>query len=181
MSAAEALPRYAGLVTRATAFVIDAAIVNLIAVVFAGCAGLVLSMFGSSLEDLPTAVKVVFGAGGWIVLNLVYFVGSWILTGQTAGMRVMGIRVERSDGGRLSVRRAAIRLAGLVLAALPLFAGYLVILVNDRRRGLHDWLAGSVVVFAYEQDARWGGPLQRRLARERGRLTGPTGHFTPTG
>jgi uncharacterized RDD family membrane protein YckC len=149
----DALPRYAGLVTRAVAFLIDAAIVNLIAVVITACVGLALSMFGSSLGDLPTAIKVVFGAGGWIVLNLLYFVGSWVLTGQTPGMRAMSIRVERKNGGRLSVWRGAVRLAGLVLAAIPLFAGYLVILVNDRRRGLQDWLAGSVVVFAYEQDA----------------------------
>jgi hypothetical protein len=112
----------------------------------------------------------VFGVGGWIALNLVYFVGSWTLTGQTAGMRVMTIRVERSKGGRLSVWRAAVRVVGLVLAAIPLFAGYLVILVNDRRRGLQDWLAGSVVVFDYERDVPWGGPLQQRMARERQRL-----------
>jgi uncharacterized RDD family membrane protein YckC len=166
------LPRYAGLVTRAAAFVIDAAIVNVIALIVAGSVGLALSIFGSSLSDLPTWVKLVFGVGGWIALNLVYFVGSWTLTGQTAGMRVMTIKVERNDGGRLSVWRAAVRVVGMVLAAIPLFAGYLAILFNDRRRGLQDWLAGSVVVFDYEHEAPWGGPLQQRMARERQLLLG---------
>ena len=176
---AQALPRYAGLVTRIAAFVIDAAIVNLIALVFAGSVGLALSIFGSSIDDLPSPIKIVFGVGGWIALNLVYFVGSWTLTGQTAGMRVMSIRVERVDGGRLSVWRAAVRLAGLVLAAVPLFAGYLLILFNDRRRGLQDWLAGSVVVFDHEQKVPWGGPLHRRLARERLELGRPAGELRP--
>jgi uncharacterized RDD family membrane protein YckC len=81
----------------------------------------------------------------------------------------MSIRVERGKGGRLPVWRGLVRLVGIVLAAIPLFAGYLMILVSDRRRGLQDWLAGSVVVFAYDQDV-WGGPLRRRLARERQRL-----------
>ena len=58
----------------------------------------------------------------------------------------------------------------MVLAAIPLFAGYLLILVNDRRRGLQDLLAGSVVIFS-QDDEGWGGPLQRRLARERERLS----------
>jgi uncharacterized RDD family membrane protein YckC len=34
----------------------------------------------------------------------------------------------------------------LILAALPLFAGFLPILLDDRRRGAHDMLAGTVVV-----------------------------------
>jgi uncharacterized RDD family membrane protein YckC len=34
----------------------------------------------------------------------------------------------------------------MVLAALPLFAGFLPVLFDDRRRGIHDMLAGSVVV-----------------------------------
>jgi uncharacterized RDD family membrane protein YckC len=39
------------------------------------------------------------------------------------------------------------RFVGMIIAAIPLFAGYLMILVDDRRRGLHDRLAGTVVVF----------------------------------
>jgi len=35
-----------------------------------------------------------------------------------------------------------------MLAALPLFLGFLPILLNERRRGVHDMIAGSVVVGA---------------------------------
>jgi len=163
--------RYAGLVTRLVGFLIDAAIVTIIALAVTGSVSLVLSIFGKSIGDLPSWLKIVLGAGGWIVLNLAYFVGSWSLTGQTAGMRVMSIRVAKQSGGRLSVWRGAVRAAGLILAAIPFFAGYLLILVNDRRRGLQDLLAGSVVIFSYDRDLEWGGPLQRRLARERKRLS----------
>jgi uncharacterized RDD family membrane protein YckC len=145
-------PRYAGLVTRFVAFVADAAIVNAVAFAVVGAVSLALSIFGKSISDLPDALTVIFGIGGWVVLNLVYFVGSWTLTGQTVGMRVMKIRVQRRRGaGRLSVWRGAIRLAGMVLAAIPLFLGYLPILIDDRRRGFQDWLAGTVVVFDDDQ------------------------------
>jgi uncharacterized RDD family membrane protein YckC len=38
----------------------------------------------------------------------------------------------------------------LPVSALPLFAGYLMITVDRRRRALHDRLVGSVVVYAPE-------------------------------
>jgi uncharacterized RDD family membrane protein YckC len=61
----------------------------------------------------------------------------------------MEIRVEGATSGRpLPFGRAAARFAGAVLSALLLFVGYLVILVDGRRRALHDRLAGSVVVEA---------------------------------
>ena len=169
--------RYAGLVTRLVAFVIDAAIVTVIALAVTGSVSLVLSIFGSSIGDLPDWIKVAFGAGGWIVLNSMYFAGSWMLTGQTAGMRVLSIRVTKKDGGHLSIWRVAMRVIGMILAAIPFFAGYLLILVDDRRRGLQDLLAGSVVVFSYDQDAQWGGRLHRRMARERAALS--TGRAQP--
>ena len=50
-----------------------------------------------------------------------------------------------------SAGAALLRLAGLTLAAIPLFAGFLPILVDDRRRGVHDMLAGTVVVTAPTQ------------------------------
>ena len=166
-------PQYAGLVTRFVAFVIDAAIVVLIAFIVVGSVSLALSVFGKSIDDLPTAVNVVFGVAGWILLNTAYFVVA--LVGQTVGQRVMRVRVERArGGGRISVWRGIIRLAGAVLAAIPLFAGYLPILVDDRRRGFQDWLARTVVVFDDRQKIVLGTPVQREIALERQRLQSPS-------
>jgi uncharacterized RDD family membrane protein YckC len=64
----------------------------------------------------------------------------------------MTIRVMRTDGQALSFRQSLRRLVGMVLAALPLLAGYLLILVDDRRRGLHDRFAGTLVVFLTEEE-----------------------------
>ncbi|MFL5911347.1 MAG: RDD family protein, partial [Gaiellaceae bacterium] len=61
------------------------------------------------------------------------------------GSRVMRIRVVRANGSQLRPRHALARLVGM-LVSLPLFWGYLPILVTDRRRGVFDAMAGTVVV-----------------------------------
>jgi uncharacterized RDD family membrane protein YckC len=151
---AVALPTYAGLATRTVAFVIDAAVVNVAAFIGGASVTLALSIFGVSLDELPTAVAAAVGAAGWVLLSIAYFVGSWMLTGQTLGMRFMTIRVVRLDGKAIGFGQALRRLVGMLIAALPLFAGYLLILVDDRRRGLHDRIAGTVVLFLTEEQRR---------------------------
>ena len=44
-----------------------------------------------------------------------------------------------------------VRLAGMVLAAIPLMAGYALILFDDRRQGLQDKLARTVVLYVPEE------------------------------
>ena len=78
-----------------------------------------------------------------------YFVVFWSSTGQTPGDRVFQIRVCRDDDGEPPRAKASVlRFVALMLAAMPLFAGFLPILFDDRRRGVHDMLARTVVVFA---------------------------------
>jgi uncharacterized RDD family membrane protein YckC len=137
---------YQGLVTRAIAFAVDAAIINLIALLVGVGVGLALSIL--SISDTAETVLLACGAGAFAVWTVGYFAVFWSTTGQTPGNRLMRIRVCTDDGTVLSLRRSLVRFAALVLAALPLFAGFLPVLVDDRRRGLHDMLAGTVVVGA---------------------------------
>jgi uncharacterized RDD family membrane protein YckC len=138
-------PSYQGLVTRALAFTLDAAIISGVSVVVGAAAGISLSVL-SVPSEVETAL---FAAAGALCLlwSAAYFVTFWSTTGQTPGNRVLGIRVCLADDGSAPrPGRALLRLVGLTLAAIPLFAGFLPILVDDRRRGVHDMLAGTVVV-----------------------------------
>jgi uncharacterized RDD family membrane protein YckC len=139
--------RYEGLVTRGIAFAIDAAIIDLVAIVVAGAVALALSVLSVSKDSLDT-VLIAVGGVLFLAWSVGYFVTFWSTTGQTPGSRLMRIKVcaDDDDGGVLRPRRAALRFAGLVLAAIPLLAGFLPILFDERRRGLHDMLAGTVVV-----------------------------------
>lgn len=145
--AAEPAPvRYVGLATRVISFAIDAAVVNLVAVVVGLGASLILSLL--HLPSVIKAILVVIGSVAYIVWIVGYFVMFWSTTGQTPGARLMQIRVVTADGGRVKPHRALIRCAGVLLAAIPLFAGFVLILFDDKRRGFQDRFAGTLVIEA---------------------------------
>jgi uncharacterized RDD family membrane protein YckC len=145
---------YAGLVTRAIAMAVDAAIVNLTAIGVGVVAGLALSIF--HIPDKTRNVLLVVGSGLFVLWTIAYFVTLWSTTGQTAGDRLMRIRVRQADADEpLRAGWALVRLGGIVIAAVPLLLGFLPILLTDRRRGLQDYLARSVVVTAEPTDLEW--------------------------
>lgn len=143
--------RYAGIATRALALAIDVVIVQVIVFTGAAVLGLVASLVGDLELDTPGRI---LAAAAWALTVGAYFVTFWSTVGQTPAMRMMDIRVSTADGTPPSVSRAVVRLIGLCLAIIPLFAGFLPVLVDDRRRGIHDMLAGTVV-----QHADAGGPF----------------------
>ncbi len=137
---------YSGLITRGVAFALDAALLDLVAIVVGVGASLILSLL-----HIPGELKTILAAVGtavYILWLVGYFVFFWSTTGQTPGARAMQFKVQTREGGRITVRRAAIRCVGLVLAALPLFLGFVPILYDDKRRGFQDHFAGTVVVNA---------------------------------
>jgi uncharacterized RDD family membrane protein YckC len=60
-------------------------------------------------------------------------------------MRLMHVRVVAGAGAPPSVGRSLVRLVGLALAIIPLFAGFLPVPFDARRRAFQDYLAGTVV------------------------------------
>ena len=156
--------QYEGLVTRAIAFAIDAAIIDLVAIVVAGAVALALSVLSVSTNSLDT-ILIAVGGALFLAWSVAYFVTFWSTTGQTPGSRLMRITVRTADDGDvLSPRRAAVRFVGLVLAAIPLGAGFVPILFDERRRGFQDMLAGTVVVEAPEL-SRGSAPSPSRTPR----------------
>ena len=99
------------------------------------------------LGALPTSALVAMGLVG-AVLAAGYFLFFWSLSGQTLGKLLTGGRVVdgRGGGGALGASRAALRLVGAVLSAVPLGAGFLGLWTDTERRGWHDRLAGTKVV-----------------------------------
>jgi uncharacterized RDD family membrane protein YckC len=144
--AAEPPVVYVGLATRALGFAIDAAIINLVATIVTFAVALIVGIlhFPHQLQTIVAAI----GAGVYVLWCAGYFIVFWSTTGQTPGSRIMRMRVVSAQGEPIKPRRALLRAIGLVLAALPLFAGFIRILFDDRRRGFHDRLAGTVVVEA---------------------------------
>jgi uncharacterized RDD family membrane protein YckC len=136
--------RFAGLGTRGLGLVVDAALAQLAFTLGAASVALVAELAGALRPDW--LVWTLSGLA-WLLVAGFYFVGFWSVTGQTPGMRIMCLRVTTSSGELPSLPRSVVRFAGLILAILPLFAGFLPVLVDSRRRALHDFLAGTLVVY----------------------------------
>jgi uncharacterized RDD family membrane protein YckC len=64
----------------------------------------------------------------------------------TPGKMALGIIVTDLNGSRISLGRAAARDLSKILSALTLGIGFLMIGFTDEKRGLHDYIAGTLVV-----------------------------------
>jgi uncharacterized RDD family membrane protein YckC len=129
-----------GLVTRAVAFLLDAAVLNAI---FLGGAAAITALFGA---DGVSGTGFAFGVLAWLVCGSAYLLTFWSLAGQTPGMRALSIRIEAGGDRRLGLRRSRRRLLGLALGALGLGLGLIGVITRDDRRGWHDRRAGTDVV-----------------------------------
>ena len=131
---------FAGVATRAVGLAIDVLFAQIIFLTGAALVGLVASLVG----DLrPAWLVAALAAAGWALVSGTYFVLFWTAAGQTPGMRLMRLRVSDRRGQPPSLGRSVVRFFGLLLAIVPLFAGFLPVLFDDRRRGLQDYLAGT--------------------------------------
>ena len=137
--------RYAGIATRAAGFGLDAFLILAILTIVSGFIALITSLVG----DLRPAwlAGLLLGSGG-LFIAVAYFVFFWSSAGRTPGMHLLGLRVRRPSGEPPSVGRSIVRAIGTWISIIPLFAGYIPVLFDARRRGLPDYLAGTEVVYA---------------------------------
>lgn len=156
----EAETNQVGLVTRAVAAAMDLALIA-IALSFAfGQLAAVLPAATGGADDLSLFGMVLFGAIGFVIGGSV-LVAFWALVGQTPGMRLLSIHIEVAGSPELGLRRALKRLLGVILALLPAGLGFLAIPLSATRRGWHDRLAGTRVVYDDEVKVAPWSTLER--------------------
>lgn len=103
------------------------------------------------------------GIGLWIppIIGIGYFIILWSWRGQTPGKMAIGAKIVRLDGSDIGLGRAVLRyvcfaiyltalaytvqkwwyVAVIIIVAISLFVG-----LNRKKRGPHDFLAGTVVI-----------------------------------
>jgi uncharacterized RDD family membrane protein YckC len=148
---------HVGVVTRAVSWILDALLINLVAIITGLGAALI-----SSVVHIPGSAKTalqVAGGAVYIIWCAAYFVVFWATTGQTPGARMMQIRLVTAKRRRVKPVRALVRWIGMQLSILALFMGYAPILFG--RRGFPDWLARTLVIDAPELSLA----LQRQAAK----------------
>jgi uncharacterized RDD family membrane protein YckC len=154
--------RQAGFITRSVAFVIDIVTVMIGSVIFAALVSLVLNFFGFSADnfqldttapgvvDILQTVIVIAAAVAVVLFIPAYFVSAWVLIGATPGKLLLGLQVVRTNHTPLGWGRATLRFIGYWISAIVLFLGFLWVLVDRRRQGWHDKLAGTYVVYVWQ-------------------------------
>ncbi len=145
----------AGFVSRLCAMAIDIGVL----------AGLIAAV--GSMEQL---VQVILPSWIWIasaapvalgaivsILPGAYFFTALAIAGRTPGKAVLGLRVVTTKGHRLTTPRALLRTIAYIVSLIPLGLGFFWVLVSRDRRGWHDYVAGSRVVYDRSAALLWGG------------------------
>jgi uncharacterized RDD family membrane protein YckC len=157
---------YAGAVSRLVAFGIDFVAAWAIYTLGAGTVSLASQLVTGhtfTLAHHQIAGLVVLVAWGYL-----YFAYQWALNGKTIGMALFGLQVVSADGGPLTVRQAVVRTLVFPLSSALAGLGLLGILVQRERRGLHDLIARTAVVYAWDARAarlRWLARTEPRPPR----------------
>jgi len=139
--------RFASHGARLVAYIVDIVIVSIlvtiIAIVLAIPLGIGVASGSAGLAGFSGLLLFVAIFG----VSIGYFPWFWMRTGQTPGMRLFRLRVVRDrDGGPVSGGQAVLRLIGYWISGAVFYLGYVWILIDSRRRGWHDLIAGTIVV-----------------------------------
>ncbi|MGI8555700.1 MAG: RDD family protein, partial [Pyrinomonadaceae bacterium] len=88
---------------------------------------------------------------GWLIAFLIVLTNFFIfpmISGQTIGKMLTGLRVVKTDGTNPSIGTLLIRhLIGYPLTILTFGLGFLLSALNSKGRALDDFLAGTVVIY----------------------------------
>jgi uncharacterized RDD family membrane protein YckC len=160
------LGRYAGFVTRLVAFVIDRLVIGIAMLLIAVSVDFIMNAFQINqvlfFDEIPSQAGAILGAVVYLLLSISYDTGFWLIAGQTLGKRVMGLRIVRTDSERLRLGNAIRRVLGYVVSSI-LFLGFLWILLDNRRQGFHDKLAGTFVVYSWPEEELKGTFVRDRV------------------
>jgi uncharacterized RDD family membrane protein YckC len=143
--------RYSGFASRFAAFAVDVGVslgVYMLALAAISWAAQVLT--GKDITWHKGDIWVIIAYAVWA---FAYFAYCWAVSGRTVGMALFGVRVVRDDGTDASGRRAVVRTLALPLSFLLLGLGFTGILLGDRRRALHDVIAGTAVIYSWDARA----------------------------
>ncbi|MFI5030521.1 MAG: RDD family protein [Reyranellales bacterium] len=139
-AAAMPILRYGGFWIRAVAMLIDGFILGIALGLLGAVTG--LDFFADDPDQISWLAVAVQLAVDWL-----YEAGLTASPlGGTLGKRAVGLRVVTEQGERISFARSTGRCFAKIVSGLLLLIGFLMAAFTERKRGLHDMIAGTVVV-----------------------------------
>jgi uncharacterized RDD family membrane protein YckC len=141
---------YAGFWIRLAGWFVDWLLSRLLAIVI----GIVIGLAGALLDEVLQS-KVASNVGT-ILSEVLLIAAGWLYFGlmqssrlqASLGQLAVGVCVTDYEGRRITFLRATGRYFASLLSYLICFVGYLMIAFTDRKQGLHDLIAGTVMVRA---------------------------------
>jgi uncharacterized RDD family membrane protein YckC len=131
---------YGGFWIRVVAYIIDGILLTIVCGVMDRLLGInILATDWDHYDPLANVISLVIG---WLYFALL----KSSERGATVGKMVMGLRVVTSDGRRLSFMNATGRYFAKILSAIILCIGFIMVAFTDKKRGLHDIIAGTLVI-----------------------------------
>jgi uncharacterized RDD family membrane protein YckC len=136
----------AGLVTRATAAVIDAAVVTVLVLGgYVAVNGLLFLIDPRGFQF--TEASPLPGVTTWLVVLVLYLSATWSVSGRTYGCYLMGLRVVNSRGRVVRPYVAVLR--AVLYALFPI--GLLFCAGGRNRRSLQDLILRTAVVYDWRR------------------------------
>jgi uncharacterized RDD family membrane protein YckC len=144
------MPQYGGFWIRAVAYFIDVVLLYIVDVVVGLALGFIVfaGLTPGSEPQVTDALVMQQGSVTLIlfVVNVLYFALMESSSRQgTVGKIAMGLVVTDLNGERISFPRALGRYFGKILSAMILLVGFFMIGWTQRKQGLHDMIAGTLV------------------------------------
>lgn len=148
---------YGGFWIRLVAYIIDSIIIQTVSSPFIFL--LVFPRLAPILEDAqrnrepsPEMLGAIFGSIA--IYTCFFMVAVWLydalLTSSswqgTVGKKVLRLKVTDEAGNRISFARATGRFFAKMVSGMIMYIGFIMIAFTDRKRGLHDMIAGTLVM-----------------------------------
>ena len=136
---------YGGFWVRVLANIIDWMIIQFASSILLGMTiGVALAAFG--MEETVAAVLLIAVNGITLVLNWLYFAIMESSRWQgTVGKQALKLVVTNAHGDRIGFGRATGRYFAKLLSAMIFLVGYFMVGWTQRKQGLHDLIAGTLV------------------------------------
>lgn len=142
---------YAGFFVRLAAYILDCILVGLALLVIKIPYLIAWIINPDTFIGKPILFK--FSAIDIILylLSLVYFVLMTYFCGATLGKKALKIKVIKQNNEKLSLVDVIYRESiGRYLSGLIIFIGYILIAVDSKKRGLHDILCDTFVIYNFD-------------------------------
>ncbi|MDV6316147.1 RDD family protein [Idiomarina sp. HP20-50] len=142
--------RHGGFWLRLVAAIIDGIILQvglfIVGLIVGIFVGIFMGVAGASTEDIQW-VSMSIGYGIGIIGQWLYFtifeISGWQAT---PGKKVLSLKVTDMEGQQIGFGQANIRYWSKIISALILFIGFIMIAFTEKKQGLHDIFAKTLVI-----------------------------------